>query len=126
LLFLRALSNTDKHRTLNTALVIPTLVGVSFEGVNCKVVGQTFTHTGHRMKVGTEFAVLKLANAPAEPEVKMKGQLIPEVAFADVAVNDDILGTCRGIGSEVRFICGHFEKELGPPTMGWPNYSSWP
>lgn len=125
---LRVLSNKDKHKVLNAVVVRATIVGATFEGVNCTVEGTEWIRDGRELEVDAQFVRLKLGGNFTHPEVKMKGNFVPEVALEG---GDTASRTFIGIGSEVAIIATEFEFVLEPrPPMTkgrrWPSFSAWP
>jgi hypothetical protein len=113
---LRELSNADKHRVLTPVLNVPSAVDVDFEGDNCEVHDVQWLG-GNRLRGGTDMARLRLSGQLADPHVRMRGTVVPDVVFED---GWSVLVGLMGIGAEVVRIVEEFEPILEPQEIPIP------
>jgi hypothetical protein len=126
---LRDLSNRDKHRVINVVLVRAGIFGASFHGRNCAVEGDPkWISDGHRLDAGDAFVRLRISGDFDEPDVEMRGQVVPRIGFDN---GDETFLELMGIGSEVVIVASEFESLIEPrPLMtrgrSWPTFSTFP
>jgi hypothetical protein len=113
---LRELSNADKHRVLTPILNLPSAIDVEFEGDNCEVQDVQW-FGGNRLQGGTDMARLRLSGELADPHVRMRGTVVPDVIFED---GWSVLVGLMGIGAEVVRIVEEFEPILEPQEVPIP------
>jgi hypothetical protein len=121
----------DKHRVLTPILNVPSAIDVDFEGDNCEVQDVQLLG-GNRLQGGTDMARLRLSGELADPHVRMRGTVVPDVVFED---GWSVLVGLMGIGAEVVRIVEEFEPILEPQEVPipfmfqrrpWPQFDSLP
>jgi hypothetical protein len=131
---LRDLSNTDKHREVNTALVASDDLAFTFKPLrDCRLGRQGLEFemiAGYPVEIGTEVARVPIDITGDEPDVDVETEGSLHIAFSN---GEEVMSTLHNIGYSVDTVLGRlrpfFDTEvgrtLGPGTKDagqhWPD-----
>jgi len=118
---LRDLSNSDKHRLLNTVLIIPAganftlpagIEVAKFEPKSLDEMRRTgpFRNAGDRLEVGVEVFRHRLSGQNVIPRISNVGNVIPHIAFAE---NRSLIPALERLESFVELVVNDFGAKLG-------------